>query len=728
MAGITLVVVIGVVILVQLLGVSIYVRWFRTFQLPEASDSELPKAAIILSIRGTAPFLLECLTKLAEQNYPNYKIHLVVDHPTDPANEIIGRWLETRPPRPVSIEFLEEPSPKAYLKTSAVLQATRSLADDVEVAVLADADTIAYPNWLRDLIIPQLTPEVGLVTGNRWYDPTANSAGALCRFFYNAICVAPMYFMGATWGGSMSMKREVFDSDYFPEKMTDTPCEDAAMQAAAKHVNLKLSVQPNVMMFNREPCTLRQSLDFIKRQLLWTRLYHPTWHLLLGGTWAMHILFAGTLLSGVFHLTTGNTIAGTSLLLALGAQILSSVIAAEWLHKVISARIEREQGYKLPVINWTARVRMLLMLPFSFVVMCYAMLAAAFSRQVTWSHITYDIVPAGPTRSIPPGGLRMRQYRPWIAGSAQFASVDPLIPPLRDSRFLIDTIQEITGKDRDEIAGRFKSEHHDLGGNVRRALAAAMIEPHEYGPALERFYATTDAFLYETLVWNRSPLKNDMRRWIGKHLANSSNSPLRILSFGDGLGIDAYYLAELGHKVTYFDVSQPCATFAKRIFQHGQFNITMITDPQELSSNYFDVVLCLDVLEHVPDPPALVNWLTGLLREGGELIAHAPFFFIDPCVATHLRSNQRYSGDLESLYSLHGLKPVTGRFFWDPIVFHKSNDNRSSHLPWRMRLGGALLRIGSVWSWPHSLLSKTFIGEKELAAMADVDFYNDSPT
>jgi SAM-dependent methyltransferase len=726
MAGISLVVMIGVVILVQLLGVSIYVHWYRTFQLPEVSDSDLPKAAIILSIRGPAPFLLECLTKLAEQNYPNYEIHLVVDHPSDPAYEIIGRWVETRPPPPVSIQFLEDPSPNAYLKTSAVLQATRSLADDVEVAVLADADTMAYPNWLRDLAIPQLASNVGLVTGNRWYDPTANSAGALCRFFYNAICVAPMYFMGATWGGSMSMKREIFDTEFFGEKMMDTPCEDAAMQAASKLVGVSLQVQPDVMMFNREPCTLRQAFDFIKRQLLWTRLYHPTWHLLLGGTWALHILFAGTLLSGVFHLTTGNTIAGTLLLLALGAQILSGVIAAEWLHKEISARIEREQGYKLPAINWTARVRMLFMLPFSFVVMCYAMLAAAFSRQVTWSGITYDIVPAGPTHSIPPGGLRMQQYRPWIAGSGQSPSVDPLIPPLRDSRFLIDSIQEITGKDRDEVHWRFKSEHHDLGGNVRRALASAEIEPHEYGPALEKFYATTDAFLYETLVWNRSPLKNDMRRWIGKRLADSSNAPLRILSFGDGLGIDAYYLAELGHDVTYFDVSLSCATFAKRIFDRGQLNVAMITDSRELPSNYFDVVLCLDVLEHVPDPPDLVKWLTGLLREGGELIAHAPFFFIDPCVATHLRSNRRYSGDLELLYSPHGLQPFAGRFFWDPIVLRKSNDKLQSQLPWRMRLGGALLKIGSVWSWPHAMLSKTFIGKGELAAMADADFYSDS--
>jgi SAM-dependent methyltransferase/glycosyltransferase involved in cell wall biosynthesis len=714
MAGILLVVVIGIAILVQLLGVAVYLRWFRNFKLSEASDSELPKAAIVLSIRGPAPFLQECLTKLAAQNYPNYKIHLVVDHPSDPANEVIGRWLESRPQRPVSIEFLEGPSSKAYLKTSAVLQATRSLADDVEIAVLADADTLAYPNWLRDLVIPQLTKNVGLVTGNRWYDPTACSVGGLCRFFYNAICVAPMYFMKATWGGSMSMRREIFDAKYFGEAMTDTPCEDAAMQATAKHSGLELAVQPDVMMFNREPCTLGQSFDFIKRQLLWTRLYHPTWHLLLGGTWALHILLVGAWFSGVYHLAKGNSAIGASLLMAVVSQIISSVFAAEWMHREIGARIKREQGNEIPAIDWPTRVRLFLALPLSFVAICYAMLVAALSRQVTWSGITYDVVPAGPTRNIPPGGVRLQEYRPWIDRVRKSPKVDPLISPLRDKQFLIDTIQEITGKERDEIARRFKLEHHDIGGNVRRALDDAGIKPYEYGPEIEKFYADTDAFLYESLAWNRTSLKNKVRSWIGIHLAQSQQTPLKILTFGDGLGIDAYFLAQLGHEVTYFDVSQDCATFARKIFECGNLDVTMIADPEQLPKCHFDAILCLDVLEHVPDPPSLVGWLAGLLREGGEFIVHAPFFYIDPAVPTHLRSNKKFSGDLSMLYESHGLHPIAGRLFWDPIVLRKNEKQRCSEMPFNLRVGGALLKIGRVWSWPHIAVTKMLLKRKEI--------------
>lgn len=244
-------------------------------------------------------------------------------------------------------------------------------------------------------------------------------------------------------------------------------------------------------------------------------------------------------------------------------------------------------------------------------------------------------------------------------------------------------------------------------------MDSACIQPHEYGPEIEKFYADTDAFLYESLVWNRTSLKNKVRIWIGKHLVQSKQTPLKILTFGDGLGIDAYFLAQLGHDVTYFDVSQDCATFARRIFERGNQDVTMITDPEQLPQNTFDVVLCLDVLEHVPDPPSLVGWLTELLRDGGEFIAHAPFFYIDPAVPTHLHSNKKFSGDLSTLYEPHGLHPITGRFFWDPIVLRKGEKQNSPEMPLNLRVGGALLKIGRIWSWPHIAVTKMLLCRKE---------------
>lgn len=289
--------------------------------------------------------------------------------------------------------------------------------------------------------------------------------------------------------------------------------------------------------------------------------------------------------------------------------------------------------------------------------------------------------------------------------------LDPLVEPLHDNQFLIDLITEVSGDARADVIRRFVSEHHDIGTNVRESLRERGIEPYLWSEDLVAFYAATDAFLYESLVWNRMTMKNDMRRWIGKHLRRGADRPQRILTFGDGLGFDAYYLASLGHEVTYFDVSEKCTQFAKRIFERGELNVEMLSDPSLVPQESYDAVVCLDVLEHVPDPASLVEWLTGLLRARGRLVVHAPFYFLHPSVSTHLRSNRRFSGDVKTLYHPFGLQPIDGRFFWDPLVLEKLRDgeSRSSRLPWHAVAGGALLATGRYGVWLHVAVARGLV-------------------
>jgi len=81
----------------------------------------------------------------------------------------------------------------------------------------------------------------------------------------------------------------------------------------------------------------------------------------------------------------------------------------------------------------------------------------------------------------------------------------------------------------------------------------------------------------------------------------------------------------------------------------------VVTDLGNTPLAAYDVVACLDVLEHVSDPTAFVGTLAGYLRVGGRLIVHAPFYMIHPGNPTHLKANRRYRGSL-SLYEEHGLR------------------------------------------------------------------------
>jgi 2-polyprenyl-3-methyl-5-hydroxy-6-metoxy-1,4-benzoquinol methylase len=286
--------------------------------------------------------------------------------------------------------------------------------------------------------------------------------------------------------------------------------------------------------------------------------------------------------------------------------------------------------------------------------------------------------------------------------------IDAWVRPLRDSNRLVELIRERTGESNDEVRRRLQREYASIGTNVREAMRAAQILPYVWSDGLERFYEQTDAFLYETVVWNLTHAKCDMRSFIGDFLSRDGEVK-RILTFGDGLGFDTYYLSSAGHEVTYFEVSNSCAEFAKAILADGALAVEVLSDAKDLVGQQFDVITCLDVLEHVPAPRSLVRWLHGMLRPNGYLVVNAPFYLVNSSVQTHLRSNRKFSGDFRRLYKSAGLTPVAGCLFWNPIVLQKCD---SAPVPMIVRLGSLLLRTGRLWALPYSLAVKAILQKR----------------
>jgi SAM-dependent methyltransferase len=285
-----------------------------------------------------------------------------------------------------------------------------------------------------------------------------------------------------------------------------------------------------------------------------------------------------------------------------------------------------------------------------------------------------------------------------------------LLTVLEDNDFIVDVLQELTAADRGQVIQKLAREHLRIGAAVEEDLNAWNLTPHVWTDRLAEFYEHSDAFLYETLVWNRTAMKQQMRQWIVDFLAADSPGPCRTIMFGDGLGIDSLFFSEAGHDVDYFEVSRRCVQFATRLSEPLRRDLSVISSPQDIVAGSYDVVVCLDVLEHVPDPPAVVAQLASFLRPGGRLIVHAPFWYIHPDVATHLKSNVRYSGDL-ALYRAHGLRPIAAALFWNPIVLEKISADvaptpRSAASHICIGFGGSLLTIGRFFRLPHLLVSK----------------------
>ncbi len=98
---------------------------------------------------------------------------------------------------------------------------------------------------------------------------------------------------------------------------------------------------------------------------------------------------------------------------------------------------------------------------------------------------------------------------------------------------------------------------------------------------------------------------------------------LSILDVGCGGGLVSEPLARLGATVTGIDPTVDSIAVARRHAEAQGLAITYRTTSVETlaaSGATFDAVVCMEVIEHVPDPAAFVQSLEQLVRPGGALV------------------------------------------------------------------------------------------------------------
>jgi 2-polyprenyl-6-hydroxyphenyl methylase/3-demethylubiquinone-9 3-methyltransferase len=97
----------------------------------------------------------------------------------------------------------------------------------------------------------------------------------------------------------------------------------------------------------------------------------------------------------------------------------------------------------------------------------------------------------------------------------------------------------------------------------------------------------------------------------------------RVLDVGCGGGILSEAMARCGAEVTGIDLSEkPLKVAQLHLLESGldvRYELISAEELQKTSSNSFDVVTCMELLEHVPDPSSTVAACARLAKPGGRV-------------------------------------------------------------------------------------------------------------
>jgi 2-polyprenyl-3-methyl-5-hydroxy-6-metoxy-1,4-benzoquinol methylase len=190
-----------------------------------------------------------------------------------------------------------------------------------------------------------------------------------------------------------------------------------------------------------------------------------------------------------------------------------------------------------------------------------------------------------------------------------------------DREEMIEDLSEFEKVDREEILRRFLK---------RFELRKEEMDKIDFNDPkqVKDYYINNKYEIYDHLEWHFKGRRSFDRKLLNDIKQNYPDKGTEILDFGCNAGQVAYMLAKEKYIVSVCDYNKKALEFISYRFQKRRQKIKKIPMPIHPEfKNQFDIILCFDVLEHIPDSEfdETIELLKKLKKPEGKIMATISF-------------------------------------------------------------------------------------------------------
>lgn len=351
------------------------------------TTSFTPPARVLLCLRGADPFLDRCLRGLATQDYPDYKVIIIIDSAIDESLPQVQALLDEFGGERIEVLIRDRLWSTCSRKISSLLCGFDRVPDEVEVVAWCDADAIPHSTWLRELTAPLQEAQTPVASGNRWYAPAQWTVGGLCRHSWNAMAFLAMFRHRLPWGGSLAIRSDVFRDPEFRQCLQRSFSDDMALGTFVLDRGQRVEPVVAMVILNAETCGLTSFWGFLVRQMLATRLNHPVWPTILGEALLLFtlvwVLLPLSIMQGVG--SWGWWLAGASLYNVCALSLTGT------LESLVRRLLEQRGRPARTAYDWRLALLAYPTLCLTGFVYSLAVVRAAFVKTHNWRGIVYRV-------------------------------------------------------------------------------------------------------------------------------------------------------------------------------------------------------------------------------------------------------------------------------------------------------------------------------------------------